>query len=86
MWQYGVAVVIAVATLVAFFAGGPAAGDVAGGVPETQPRLQRHGAVVAAAAAVRAAGADPGVVGGYAAFELARGAAGPCSCSPSASC
>ena len=84
--QYGVAVVIAVASLVAFFA--------AGRQPEMSPEeyLRRnlgsdgYVAAVAAAAAVRAAGADAGVVGRACGIRTAPGAAGRCSCSPSASC
>ena len=46
-----------------------ATGDVARGVPQAEPRLQRREVAVAAAAALRVVGADPGVVGRHASLQ-----------------
>ena len=67
--QYGVAGVIAVASLVIFFAAGQQPEMSPEEYLQAQPRLQRRQVAVAAAAALRAAGADPGVLGRHAALQ-----------------
>ena len=85
MWQYGIAVVIAVATMVAFFA--------AGQQPEMSPEEYRG--ATSAPTARRCRGCCHCCTccwrsrlchGQACAIRTAPGAAGPFSCSPSASC